>query len=88
MLATLLYNAWILCNFCAYTDLKVKPSEQERPLITAFRFGINIKIAFLSPSFPDDEPEELLLVAIAIVTQYLLKNFPQERIIPQYMMLT
>ena len=85
-LATLLYNAWVLCNFCAYTDLKVKPSKQKRPKITAFQFGISMKITFLSPLFLDDGPEELLLLAIAFVKQYVLKNLPSERVIPQYMM--
>lgn len=86
MLATLLYNAWILCNFCAYTDLEKEPAQQKRPLITAFRFGNKMKTAFLSPLFSDGGPEELLLLAVAVVGQYFLKNFPSERVIPPYMM--
>ena len=88
ILSVLLYNAWMLCNFCASTALEVTPTEQVRPLITAFRFGINMKITFLSPSFSEDDPEEILCVAIALVKQYILKNSSKEEIIPQYMMLT
>jgi hypothetical protein len=57
-LATVLYNAWLLCNLCVYADRGVNPSKQERPSITAFLFGIHMKITFLSPLFLDDIPEE------------------------------
>jgi hypothetical protein len=59
-----------------------------RPLITAFEYAIEMKSTFLSPLFIEDSPEEILCAAIAVVKQYLLKNPPQERIIPHYMMLT
>jgi len=88
ILSVLLYNAWMLCNFCAYTALKVNPTNQKRPLITAFQFGISMKITFLSPEFSEDGPEEILLVAIALVKQYLLKNSPEERVIPHFMVNT
>ena len=88
ILATLLYNAWVLCNFCASTDAGVTPYKRVRPLITAFEYAIEMKSTFLSPLFTQDSPEEILCVAIALVKQYLLKNPPQERIIPHYMMLT
>lgn len=87
-LATLLYNAWVLCNFCASTDAGVKLCKRKRPVVTAFEFGIEMKITFLSSLFSKDDPEEILCVAIALVKQYLLKNLPQEEIIPQYMMNT
>ncbi|MBU7028407.1 MAG: transposase [Theionarchaea archaeon] len=86
VLATLLYNVWILCNLTACIALGLDPSEQERPLITAFLFGVNMRIVFLSPLFDGGELEELLRLVIALVKQYLLKNLPEERIIPVYMM--
>ena len=86
VLATLLYNLWILCNLTACISLGLDPSEQERLLITAFLFGINMRVVFLSPLFDDGELEELLRIVKALVKQYLLKNLPSERIIPAYMM--
>lgn len=83
--ATLLYNVWVLCNFTACITLGLDPAEQERPLITAFLFGINMRIVFISPLFDDGEVEELLRLVIALVKQYLLKNLLSERIIPAYM---
>jgi hypothetical protein len=59
-LSILLYNTWILCNVCAYTNREVDPAKQGRPLITAFRFGITMKTAFLSPKFSGDGSEKLL----------------------------
>jgi hypothetical protein len=86
VLATLLYNAWILCNLMACMDLGLNPAEQERPLVTAFLFGINMKIVFISPLFDGDECEELLRLAIALVSQYILRNQLEEKITPSYVM--
>lgn len=80
-LATLLYNAWVLCNVCAFTNLKLDPAKEERPLITAFRFGTKMKTTFLS-SFYKSEP----LPLAALVNQYFLRNTPHERIIPHLML--
>ena len=48
--ATLLYNLWVLCNLTAFCSLKLNPSAQKRPLITANLFGLIMKIMFLSTS--------------------------------------
>lgn len=87
ILSVLLYNAWMLCNFCACKALKIDPTKQERPLITAFYFGISMKITFLSSEYSNDNLEKVLLIAIAIVKQYLLKH-SSDKVIPQFMMNT
>ena len=87
-LSNVLYNAWILCNVCAYKGLGLDPAKQKRPLITAFRFGIHMKTTFLSPLFSDDGPEELLQIALALVRHYLLQNSTQEIVIPHSMVPT
>ena len=87
-LSLLLCNAWALCNLCAYSALKVNPAQQERPLITAFQFGVHLKTTFLSPLFSDGQPEELFKIALALVKLYILKNSAQERMIPHSMMFT
>ncbi|MBU7020793.1 MAG: transposase [Theionarchaea archaeon] len=46
--ATWLYNLWVLCNLVAFLCLKLEPSEQIRPLVTAKKFGVLMKITFLS----------------------------------------
>lgn len=83
--ATLLYNVWILGNLIACMELGLDPAEQERPLTTAFLFGITMKIVFISPLFDGDEFEEILRLVIALVNHYLLENLPSEEI-PQSMM--
>jgi hypothetical protein len=88
ILSLLLYNAWALCNLCAFKGLKLNPAQQERPLITAFQCGVHMKPTFLSPLFSDSQPEELLKIALALVNLYLLQNSAQERIIPHSMMFT
>lgn len=85
VLATLLYNVWVLCNLVACMDLGLDPAQQERPLITAFLFGINMKIVFISPLFDGDEREELLRLVIALVKQYILKNLSGEVATPVYL---
>ena len=85
ILSILLYNAWVLCNLCAYTGLGLNPASQERPLITAFHFGIHMKTTFLSPLFSDSQPEELLKIALALTKHFILQNSAQERILPHYM---
>jgi putative transposase len=50
VLATLLYNLWVLCNLTAFCSLKLDPSAQKRPLVTANLFGLIMKIMLLSTS--------------------------------------
>jgi hypothetical protein len=88
ILSILLYNAWVLCNLCANEGLRLNPAQQERPLVTAFQFGIHMKTTFLSPLFSDGQPEELLKIALALVKCYILQNSAQERILPHYMTCT
>lgn len=88
ILSILLYNAWALCNLCAYTGLRLNPALQERPFVTAFHFGIHMKTTFLSPLFSDSQPEELLKIALALIKHFILQNSAQERIIPHHMICT
>ena len=48
MLATLLYNMWVLCNVTAFTECNLKPALQIRPLITARFFGTVLRNTFVS----------------------------------------
>ena len=86
ILATLLHNAWILCNFCATTAAKVKLCDRERPLITAFEYMIKMKITFLSPLFSNNSPEEGLPMLMALAKEHLLKNPSDKEVLLQYIM--
>ena len=88
ILSLLLYNAWVLCNLCAFKGLKLNSTQQKRPLITAFQFGVHMETTFLSPLFSDNQPEELFKIALALVKLFILQNSAQERIIPHSMMFT
>jgi putative transposase len=48
MLATLLYNMWVLCNVTAFTGCNLKPALQIRPMITARLFGTVLRNTFVS----------------------------------------
>lgn len=76
VLATLLYNVWVLCNLTACMNLGLNPAEQERPLITAFVFGSTMGTVFISPLFDDSEN----LLQGALLGQYLRNLL--ERIVP------
>ena len=85
VLATLLYNVWVLCNLMACMDLGLDPAEQERPLVTAFLFGIHMKIVFVSPLFDSDELEEHFESVISQVRQYILLDASGESAAPVYL---
>jgi putative transposase len=48
VLATLLYNMWVLCNVTAFTGCNLKPAAQKRPMITARLFGTVLRNRLLS----------------------------------------
>jgi hypothetical protein len=84
ILATLLHNAWILCNFCATKAAKVNLYNRERPPITAFEYMINMKITFLSPLFSNNKPEKGLPMLMALAKEHLLKNPSDKEVLLQY----
>ena len=83
ILATLLHNAWVLCNFCATKAAKIKLCNRERPLITAFEYMIKMKITFLSPLSNSLKGLPLLM---AFAKEHLLKNPSDKEILLQYIM--
>ena len=48
MLATLLYNMWVLWNTVLFTGCNLKPALQIRPMITARLFGTVLRNTFVS----------------------------------------